>query len=115
VTDNNPQASNQPEISPKTEWIRNSRGVYEGYANLFFSNWTPLDVRIRFAQLITDPRKPQPGGEGTSVAEEHAAITMTWAHAKILRDLLISIVSHYEKTNGEIVVPKLPPSGPAAV
>lgn len=93
-----------------TEWIRDEEGVYETYANFFFLNWTPLDVRIRFAQLIPDPRQTQ--AAAPSVANERAAITMSWGHARVLRNLLSDVLERYENLNGELVVPKMPPSGP---
>jgi hypothetical protein len=104
------EASNPADI-PDFEWIAPEDGVYEAYSNIVHVNWSPFDVRIRFGQLIADPRtSPQ---KAKWVVDERAAITMAWNEAKYLRDLLHGIVKDYEAKNAKLVTPILPtPAGP---
>ncbi len=84
-------------------WVPSEEGIYEIYCNFTNVNWTLYDVRFRLAQLI-----PAKHGSGM-VAEERAAVTFAWPHAKILRDLLTDLVARYEQANGEIkplILPK---------
>jgi len=80
-------------------------GVTEIYSNFLGFSWTQYDVRIRFAQVI-------PARENAAVhefvAEERAAITLAWAHAKGLLMILQELVKSYEKVNGQIVPLKMP-------
>ena len=81
-------------------------GTVEVYTNFVESNWTPYDVRLRFSQVMhpnaeLDPDKP-------IVINQRAAVTMAWAEAKFLRNLLTQLVDGFEKVNGEIKEPKIP-------
>jgi hypothetical protein len=88
------------------EWMVPEDGVYEAYSNFVYVNWTPLDVRIRFAQIIPEVGKPPQAGRW--VIEESVAMTLAWGHAKFLRDTLNDVIQRYEKANGEIITPKMP-------
>src|ERR1700733_8584001 len=88
--------------SPKTQWTKPSGGVIEIYSNYLTLQWTLDDVRMRFAQLINDPDNPSPGKIFDAVAQERAAITLTWRNAKHLRDSLNDLLASYESVNGEI-------------
>jgi hypothetical protein len=91
------------------QWIPSKEGVQEFYGNVILASWTLFDVRFRVGQLIPDPKRPEPN-TGGFVAEERAAITIAWPHAKVLRDNLIDLVARYEKANGEIKPLILPTS-----
>jgi hypothetical protein len=105
----NEEAKPQPETTAASEapkWITSEDGVYEAYADWYHINWMPLTVRIRFAQVISDPAKSP--GEGRWLLEERVALTMPYATAKAMAEFLTSIVQAYEKENGEVIVPKIP-------
>lgn len=89
---------------PKSPWVEARNGVIEIYGNQMHITWTLDDVRVRIAQLVTDPTHPNPGPEYRGVTEERAAITFSWRGAKILRDNLTAIIDAYEQQNGEIKV-----------
>ncbi|MBV9075378.1 MAG: DUF3467 domain-containing protein [Acidobacteria bacterium] len=80
-------------------------GIIEVYSNYVFINWSMTDIRIRFAQLIPVDEVPghvSPDVAADRIAQERAAVTVSWLQAKNLRDLLNLAVSRYEAKNGEI-------------
>ena len=87
-------------------WVRSENGVYSGYSDYLYMNWTSLVIRIRFGQIVPDPQDPPE--KSRFAIEEHSTITMPWYQAKVLRDLLINSIQRYEKVNGEIKLPVLP-------
>jgi hypothetical protein len=94
------------------QWVESPDGIFDVYANMMHITWSLDDVRIRLAQLVTSQETRDPGDKYVGVAEERAAVTLTWRGAKILRDQLSAIIDRYEKTNSEIKLDiKLPPSG----
>jgi hypothetical protein len=96
------------ETSKLRSWIHpnDSGGIYHAYADWYYVNWMPLTVRIRFAQIVPDPRvSPE---AATWVLDERATMTLPWATAKGLAEMLTRIVVAYEKQNGEIIVPDIP-------
>jgi hypothetical protein len=96
---------------PPIRWIEHPEGVFDVYANMAHLTWSLDDLRIRLAQLVTSPETRDPGTKYVGVAEERAAVTLTWRVAKILRDQLTAIIESFEKDNGEIKLEvKLPPS-----
>jgi hypothetical protein len=98
------------EESKAFKWIRRKENIPEIYCNYVHSSWTLFDVRIQLGQLV--PLMDQQPG---FVVEEMAAVTFSWNQAKLLRDLLNSLVESFEKANGEIKELKLPdgPTPPA--
>ncbi len=84
------------------EWIPSALGIVETYSNLTVMQWSLDDVRIRFAQLVNDPKRPTPGPVFFAKAEERAAITLSWRNAKVLRDQLDRLIQSYEAANGAI-------------
>jgi hypothetical protein len=94
-------------------WIPAPGGVLEIYANMATLQWSMDDVRVRVAQMINSPETPDPNQEIIPIAQEKAAVTISWRGAKIMRDYLIGAIEGYEKVNGNIVVDvKLPSSRP---
>lgn len=89
------------------QWVDSQYKSKEIYANLIHLTWTLFDVRINAGQL-----KPIKAGFPNSgfVVEEQGAMTMSWPQAKYLRDLLVNLITSYEKVNGEIKQPKLAPA-----
>jgi len=84
-------------------------GVFETYANVVNMNWTPHDVRLRFAELIQVANEDRPNWVNQhGVIMERAAVTLPWHQAKILRDLLDGVIKSYEEINGELKPIKLP-------
>jgi hypothetical protein len=97
---------------PPIHWIESPEGVFEVYANLAHITWSLDDLRIRLAQLVPSPETRDPGDEYTAIAEERAAITLTWRNAKIFRDQLSDVIKRFEDDNWEIQTKvKLPRSG----
>ena len=102
-----------PEIPEKRpiQWVESPEGVFEVYANMAHITWSLDDLRIRFAQLVTSPESRDPGTEYKAIAEERAAVTLTWRNAKMFRDQLSAVIERFEKTNWEIKLNvKLPAS-----
>jgi hypothetical protein len=87
------------EQNKPVKWEKSPSGVAEIYANMSHLTWSLDDIRIRIGQLIF---VGNPGDVITPIAEERAAITVTWRNAKLLRDQLALIVDSYERANGEI-------------
>src|SRR5580704_12717137 len=93
---------------PKTskyEWVSPKDGhpIPEIYSNFIITSWTMFDIRARIGQLI-----PSGAGPDDFVVEEKAALTLSWAHAKMVAGLLAKLVSEYERAIGEIPKLKLP-------
>ena len=82
----------------KFDWKRSPDGVREFYANFLHVAWTLFDIRIQIGQLMPEGADPS----AKFYAEERAGVTMSWAQAKGLRDMLIDVVKRYENVNGEI-------------
>jgi hypothetical protein len=97
----------QPE-KPKFVWVKPEEATPEIYANYVHVSWSLFDVRLQLGQLIPT------GTDLTSefVVEQRGAVTVAWAEAKVLRDMLVNMVERYEKTNGEIKPLKLPLNTP---
>jgi len=94
-----------PDEKRKFKWIAPRDGVLRDiYGNFSHASWTLFDVRLRVGQLI-----PVNDSGSEFVVEERATVTVSWPHAKNLRDMFTSLVASYEATNGEIVPLKLPP------
>ena|ERR1022692_1608660 len=88
---------------PGVEVVPTAEGVFEDYGNQLNLLWTLFDVTIRLGHLV--PTKHATDGKIVEfVNEETSAITLPWAQAKALRNMLGDAVSRYEKLNGEIRV-----------
>ena len=93
-------------VEPKmTFFTRSGERIEEVYADTMDVTWTPYDVRVRFAQAIpvqypAEPRRHE--------IEERVAVTLAWAEAKYLRDVLTDVIDRCEKVNGEIKPVTLP-------
>src|SRR5271169_3481731 len=98
----------QPEPPVRFDWVKRKEGTPEIYTNYLHASWTLFDVRVIAGQLVPLSNDSISG----FVAEERVALTFAWPQAKVLRDALIDLVARYEKTNGEIKPPKLPPNTP---
>ncbi len=95
----------QPETI-KFSWVKPVEPAPQIYTNYVHVSWTLFDVRFQLGQLVpNEPLKPS-----EFVVAEQGAVTVAWAHAKILRDTLIGLIDSYEKTNGEIKPLKLTPA-----
>ncbi len=97
------------------QWVPAPEGVKEIYANLTTIQWSLDDVRVRLAQMVNSPETPNPGGNLVAIAQERAAVTVSWRGAKIFATNLQKAIESYERVNGEIVVdltlPKSMPEG----
>lgn len=85
-------------------------GILEGYANVVNFNWTLTDVRLRFGELVRQPRISGPAtwkDEGPVILER-VAVTLPWQQVKTLCLTLGTLLQRYEELNGEITVAKLP-------
>lgn len=87
-------------------WLKPTEPKLEIYTNFVHPTWTLFDVRFMLGQLVP----AEPGISPEFVVQPQAAVTVSWAQAKVLRDFLISIIENYEKTNGEIKPLKLVPA-----
>jgi hypothetical protein len=87
-------------------WIEGKEHAPEIYTNYVYISWSLFDVRFQLGQLV-------PAGEELNQGfrvEKRGAVTVAWAEAKSLRDMLIDVVKRYEEVNGEIKKVQLPPS-----
>jgi hypothetical protein len=84
----------------QAKWVRREDSA-EVYSNMFFLDWSATDVRVRFGQMIPTTTERE-NNMVPFIIEENAAVTMTWAQIKALRDGLANAVERYERTNGEI-------------
>ena len=89
---------------PPIQWVISPSGTHEYYANMVHLMWSLDDVRFRIGQLVESPDASDPGPNFRAVAQESAAVTVSWRNAKLLRDQLIQLVEAYENANGEIKV-----------
>lgn len=92
--------------APKFDWVKPRDPIPQIYANYVHASWTLFDVRFLLGQLV-------PSGPGVTSdfrVEEQASVTVAWPEAKAIRDLLVALIDRYEKTNGEIQIPQLPPN-----
>jgi hypothetical protein len=100
------------EKRPDAKWIKPERAISDIYANMIHPTWTLYDVRLVFGQLMA--RRGDPAG-AEFVVEEQGGVTLSWAEAKVLRDIMVGLLASYEAVNGEIKVPNLAPrEAPAA-
>jgi hypothetical protein len=84
-------------------------GVFEAYSNVVNMNWTPYDVRMRFAELLQVPDDDRPTWENQhGIVLERVAVTIPWHQARLLRDMLDGLIKNYEQLNGELKPLKLP-------
>lgn len=96
-----------PTTSQSVEWVIPEGGASEFYSDWYHINWLPLNVRIRFGQIVADKRVGPSKGEGWTI-DERAALTMPWATVKGLTEYLSKLVAAYENKNGEIKIPAMP-------
>jgi len=96
-------AETENEQKPSILWVPGPQGVMEIYANLATIQWSLDDVRVRLAQMINSPETPNPGDDLVAIAQERAAITVTWRGAKLMATRLAEAVAAYERVNGEII------------
>jgi hypothetical protein len=93
---------------PTAKWAKSPLGVAEYYVNTSLVMWSLDDVRFRLGQLV-NAHDNSSLEDFTAVAQERAAVTMSWRNAKVLRNQLIELIKIYEEVNGEINVDvKLP-------
>jgi hypothetical protein len=93
---------------PKVKWVKSPLGVAEFYVNASVVMWSLDDVRFRMGQLV-NAEDNTPDEDFKAVAQERAAVTMSWRNAKLLRNQLEQLIKLYEDANGEINVDvKLP-------
>ncbi|MHB1672616.1 MAG: DUF3467 domain-containing protein [Acidobacteriaceae bacterium] len=89
--------------NPKTKWVKSPLGVAEYYVNTSLVMWSLDDVRFRLGQLV-NAEDNSSNEDFKAVAQERAAVTMSWRNAKMLRNQLMQLIKLYEDTNGEINV-----------
>lgn len=87
------------------KWVRPG-DPKDTYSNQFFVNWSSVDVRIRFGNMIPTSDRAVAGKSPLQV-EEQVTVTMAWPQAKALRDSLNDVVQRFENTNGVIDLAKL--------
>lgn len=93
---------------PKAKWVKSPLGVAEYYINTSLVMWSLDDVRFRLGQLI-NAEENSLDEDFKAIAQERAAVTMSWRNAKVLRNQLAQLIKLYEDANGEINVDiKLP-------
>ena len=85
-------------------------GIFEAFANLVDGDWTLTDVTLRFMQLVHIPKEEEATTQNRDlVVLERANITLPWWSAKVLANMLSSLIDSYEAVNGELKKPALAP------
>ncbi len=84
--------------------VYDSTNIVNIYANMFRTEWTNTDLRIRFGELLYSSSD---AARKTLVVEERIGVTITWLRAKELRDQLNLLVTKYEEANGQLVEMKV--------
>src|SRR6267142_1096147 len=97
------ESDSQSESSSQVHWVRPEEGVYEGYTDYLYVNWTPLNVRFRCGQIV--PHPDDPPEKARWAVQENFAFRLPWFHAKLMRNMLNDAIERYEKANGEITLP----------
>lgn len=98
-------AESTPPTSRQVTWLRRDDSA-EVYSNYFFVNWSAVDVRIRFGQLI--PVDNVASEDKVAIlAEDQASVTMAWPQVKSLYDAIGDALRRYEKANGAIDLTQL--------
>ena len=87
--------------TPQAKWVKSPLGVAEYYVNTSVVMWSLDDVRFRLGKLV-NAEDNSSNQDFKAVAQERAAVTMSWRNAKLLKDQLIQLIQLYEETNGEI-------------
>ncbi|MGC1647237.1 MAG: DUF3467 domain-containing protein [Candidatus Sulfotelmatobacter sp.] len=102
-------ADEQPKTSEANviETRESKDGIREIYTNFVEIAWGLHDVRLRISRVLPVGNGYNQATPLRSVVEEHTAVTMAWAQAKLLRDALTDAIERYELVNGEIKWPKL--------
>jgi len=91
---------------PKFAWATPKGPQPEIYTNFVHVSWTLFDMRFQLGALVP----AELGVSNAFVVEPRGAVTIAWAQAKVLRDILVGMIDSYEKTNGEITPIKLAPA-----
>jgi hypothetical protein len=100
----------QEERTEQVKLVATNRpgGIDHIYANNVVVGITAYDLVIWFSKLVRLPQH-SPGDEPTNQVEHIASVTLAWAEAKALRDMLSDTIAKLEKLNGEInPAPKIP-------
>ena len=86
------------------KWVRPKSGnpPPEIYANCTQASWTIYDLRLQLGSVIPSEAEPN-----ELVVENVGAVTISWHHAKAIRDALSELIAIYEKVNGELKAPAL--------
>lgn len=94
---------------PNAKWVKSPLGVAEYYINTSVVMWSLDDVRFRLGQLVNSEDNSS-NEDFKAVAQERAAVTMSWRNAKLLRNQLMQLIELYEDANGEINVDVILPA-----
>jgi len=98
IADNPPQP-------PKLELMTPPEGVFSVYSNHAGINASMHDIRLMFGELgNATPEKVQ--------VFQRVHVLMSWIQAKAIARLLQDYVDTYEKLNGPLMPPTLPPQVP---
>ena len=71
------------------------------YANNAHVLASQYDLSLLFGQIMVNP-------DGEPLLHEAASVTMTWEHAKRLRDVLTNVLDNYERTRHAMKQPDQP-------
>lgn len=85
--------------------VEQAGGIHQVYANHVTIDWTAYDIRLRVGE-VSIPGTPD--NPGALRLEQRAAVSLTWAKAKNLRDDLTDVILKFEELNGEIKQPVIP-------
>jgi hypothetical protein len=81
--------------------VEKAGGIDHIYANNIVVGVTGYDVTLWFSKLVRLPQH-EPTAEPVNQLEHRATVTLAWAEAKALRNVLTETLEKLEKLNGEI-------------
>jgi uncharacterized protein DUF3467 len=91
-----------PHAMPQSfEFVEPSGGHTLVYANHVQIGQSPFDIKLGFGEMLGT------GEGGKARVLSKATVTMTWLEAKVLSDLLSTILAAYESQNGPFTIPKI--------
>jgi len=93
-------SKNKEQSQAKARIVRPASGAPSVFSDYIHCFWNGLDVSIRFGKFFQPVAELEPNEKNW--IEERAIVTVPWGTAKILRNLLDTVITRYERVHGEI-------------
>lgn len=97
-----PESPEQPSPPPAFEISLPPQGVARFYANGATITWTGSDLTVQLYQVVQPNRELPSQKDAPNQLRHDAAVTITWATAKIFHAQLGDVLRRYEEKYGPI-------------